>query len=571
MKIPARIDSMKLLLDDARCLIRMLPDKPCREAQMGKHISMTTRREILGALTERYRRTTRPEKTRIINEFMAITGYHRKHVIRLMRNHRYLDSPKVARVGRRVYNDAVREALITVWEAADRICSKRLKVVIPGFVENMERNGHLSLDPIVREKLGTVSVSTIDRLLAPVRDKANGSRRRRRRQNSLIKARVPIRTFSDWDNEPPGYCEADFVAHNGGVSTGACVHTLVVTDVASGWTEGLPLVSRQQELVVEALEVLRAQMPMKLLGLDTDNDSAFMNETVFNYCLANDITFTRSRAYRKNDQAWIEQKNGSVVRRLVGYGRFVGIVAAHTLGRLYQLSRLYVNFFQPSFKLRSKTREGTKITKRYFKPATPCDRLLYSEEVSTATKDRLQEQRRALDPVRLLHGIREIQGTLVALAKPPGSEYGDVPASQSIDAFLEKLPYLWRDGEARPTHRSKPVSPRTWRTRIDPFKGVWPTVLGWLQDEPDATAKEIFERLSQKYPDAFQPGQLRTLQRRVREWRQAMARELIYAGAAKEGEPEQMGHVAASEEQGTVPLARMGTLSGVPLYVGEAD
>jgi hypothetical protein len=497
---------------------------------MKRRVSMVTRNEILRALADRYRNAKRLEKTRVLDELVAITGYHRKHAIRLLGGRAYVGPSETTRVGRRIYDDAVKEALIVMWEAADRICGRRLKVVIPSFVENMERHGHLCLDPVVRDKLLSVSAATIDRLLAPVRARGRGRRKRRRRPNALLKRQIPVRTFSDWHNEPPGFCEADFVAHNGGVIAGSCVHSLVATDVSSGWTECLPLVVRQQALVVEALEVLQARLPFPLLGLDTDNDGAFMNESVFDFCRGHQIELTRSREYRKNDQAWIEQKNGSVVRRLVGYGRFTGIVATHTLGRLYQLSRLYVNFFQPSFKLRSKTREGAKVRKTYFKPATPCDRLLNSKDVSEPIKENLREQRRALDPVRLLHGIRELQATLCALAKSPGSEHGEVPASQSLDTFLAALPQLWRDGEARPTHRTKRASPRTWRTRADPFKDVWPEMLGRLQDEPDATAKELFERLRRDHPGDFQPGQLRTLQRRVREWRHAMARELIYAG-----------------------------------------
>jgi hypothetical protein len=193
-----------------------------------------------------------------------------------------------------------------------------------------------------------------------------------------------------------------------------------------------------------------------------------------------------------------------------------------------------VNFFQPSFKLRSKTREGAKVTKTYFKPATPCERLLESNRVSDTVKKSLREQRSGLDPVRLLHGIRELQGTLCALAKQPGFDHGEIPASQSLDAFLAALPRMWRDGEARPTHKRKSGRPHTWRTREDPFKDVWPKVLGWLQDEPESAAKDLFERLLIDHPGNFKPGQLRTLQRRVRDWRGAMAMELIYAGT---GEP----------------------------------
>ena len=497
-----------------------------------RQISMKTRREILHALARRYHRATREEKTRTIDEVVAITGYHRKHVIRLLSCDRLeaIAGSERRDVGRRVYDEAVREALILIWEAADRICGRRLKAVIPSFVECMQRNGHMTLDPVVREKIFAISAATIDRLLKPIRAEAGDRRKRRGRYDRRLKKQVRIRTFSDWKDVSPGYCEADFVAHNGGVIAGSCVHSYVITDVFSGWVEVLPLVARQQGLVVEAIERLREQLPIELLGLNTDNDSAFMNETLIDHCKSTGIVLTRSRAYRKNDQAWIEQKNGSVVRRLVGYSRFTGLVATHTLGRLYQLSRLYVNFFQPSFKLRSKMRNGSKVTKTYFKPATPCDRLLSEESVPEAVKERLREDRSKLDPVRLLHGIRELQEALVTLASPADH----IHVSQDLETFLATLPRLWRSGEARPTHRTKARKPHTWRTRPDDFKDVWSKILGWLQDNPEVTAKELFERLQKEYPDTFKPGQLRTLQRRVRAWRQAMARELIYVGLGEE-------------------------------------
>ena len=342
-----------------------------------------------------------------------------------------------------------------------------------------------------------------------------------------------MRTFSDWNNEPPEFCEADFVAHNGGENSGSCVYSFVVTDIASGWTECLPLMARQEALVVEALEVLRSLLPFPLLGLDFDNDNTLINESVLAYCRTHGIKVTRSREYRKNDQAWIEQKNGAVVRRLVGHGRFSGVVATHTLGRLYQLSRLYVNFFQPSQKLQAKIRKGTKVTKIYLAPATPYQRVLDSSRVSEAVKEKLREQWCSLDPVRLLHDIRELQAALRALVKSSGSEYGEVSASQNLEKFLASLPRLWRNGDARPTHRIKPASSRYWRMRTNPFKDVWPEVLAWLQDGPDTTAKDLFARLRHDHPDHFYPGQLRTLQRQVREWRQAMARELIYVEVEK--------------------------------------
>ena len=165
--------------------------------------------------------------------------------------------------------------------------------------------------------------------------------------------------------------EADLVAHCGGSMAGSVVHTLVLTDIATGWTECVALVARDQSLIVEAIEQTRRRLPFRLRGFDTDNDCAFINQTVLSYCRQAQLEFTRSRAYRKNDQAWVEQKNGAIVRKLTGYGRLSGIGGAEKLAKLYEFSRLYVNCFQPSFKLKSKTRTGARVSKRYHAPVTP--------------------------------------------------------------------------------------------------------------------------------------------------------------------------------------------------------
>jgi hypothetical protein len=183
------------------------------------------------------------------------------------------------------------------------------------------------------------------------------------------------------------------------------------------------------------------------------------------------------------------------------------------------------------FKLRSKSREGAKVKKSYHPPATPCARLLAPASVTEAVKEELRAERDCLDPLELLHRIREAQAAVAAL----GSEGCGGPGRESREQLLAKLPELWREGEARPTHRQGPARPRTWRTRKDPFEGVWPEVLWWLQEDPEATAKALFERLGRAYPGRFPAGQLRTLQRRIREWRRVMARELAYACVGGQG------------------------------------
>ena len=341
-------------------------------------------------------------------------------------------------------------------------------------------------------------------------------------------SRVPVRTFTDWNQPGLGYLEIDLVAHGGGIVTGAFIHSLVVTDVSSGWTEAVPLLAREQSLVVEGLEAISSVFPVPVRGIDSDNDSVFINETLVQYCVDRDIEFTRSRAYRKNDQAWIEQKNGSVIRRFVGHERHSGPAAGQTLANLYGAVRLYVNYFQTSFQLLTKSRNGGSVTRRYSKPATPCGRLLDRDDVSDDTKLRLRTSRAELDPVSLLHSIRDSQSALAAVSSP---ESGEIPDGESLEDFLSQLPDVWRRGEVRPTHARRARGPRTWRTRPDPFEGVWCEILDWLQQQPDTTAADLLERLMSRYPGRYSRSQLRTLQRRVRQWRGVIAKNLVHASA----------------------------------------
>jgi Integrase core domain len=488
---------------------------------MKRPLSLETRRELSAAIAERYRAADRRSKKTILDEFIKVTGYHRKHAIRTMNGKEV--ALKKNPGGKRIHQSAVDEALIVLWEAADRICGKRLKALLPTLVEAMERHDHLCLDETIRERLLSLSAATIDRRLQQVRVQASGARRKKRPLNRVRKL-VAVKTFADWEQARPGFMEVDLVTHCGTRASGSFVHTLVLTDVASGWTECVALPVREQSLIVEAITAVGARLPFPLLGLDTDNDSVFMNDTLWDYCRQKGLELTRCRAYRKNDQAWVEQKNGAVVRKLIGYGRLEGLAATAALRRLYEASRLYVNFFQPSFKLKSKEREGAKVRKHYKSPETPFRRLMQRDDVAEKTKQQLEEQFQKLDPVLLLKHIRDAQAAVMALSQnitPP-------PLSEDMQKFVKSLATAWNSGEVRPTHRREPQPGRYWRTRKDPFAEVWPVLLGWLEERPDIEAKEMLKRLQASGYGSYSDGQLRTLQRRVREWRTRMARELIY-------------------------------------------
>ena len=492
---------------------------------MRKEMSAAGRGELLRAIAERYKAATRAERRTILDEFVSVTGYHRKHAIRVLGT---IDTKvlSVRRTRLRLYDEAVREALVVLWEASDRLCGKRLKPLVPVLLEALQRHGHLLLDEDVHKQVLAVSAATIDRLLAPTRLAVHG--RRRVNAKPAVRRSVPVRTFSDWNEPPPGFMEADLVAHSGESMAGSFVHTLVLTDIASEWTECVAIPVREAAVVVDTVTKLRPLLPFRLIGLDTDNGSEFVNETMVPYCRAAGIEFTRSRPYRKNDQAWVEQKNGAVVRRLVGYHRLEGLAAVEGLNRLYAASRLFVNFFQPSFKLASKTRVGAHVTKRYHPPATPCARLLSSEAIPESTKERLRAVLSTLDPLCLLDEVRSMQRHVANLAAG-GTPHVVSTNDASLERLLQGLATAWLNGEVRPTHQSQPKPARDWRTREDPFASVWPRILGWLEAEPDRTAKELLRRL-QREGGHFADGQIRTLQRRVKEWRRTAVRRLIFPG-----------------------------------------
>ena len=495
---------------------------------------MTTRKELVEAVRTRYESANRIEKGKILDEFAALAGYHRKHAIRALKADVKERSDERQRT--RVYSEAVIQALVVLWEAGDRVCGKRLKVLIPILLSSMEQFGHPTPNAEIQAKLLTISAATIDRHLAPIRAKIDGNGRRRIGVGSAIRRSVPVRTFADWNEPPPGFFEVDMVEHCGGRKhDGNFVHTLTMTDIASGWTECVAMPVRNQLLVVEGFAKVAAVLPFPMLGVDTDNDSAFMNEMVFAYCKAKGLEQTRSRAYKKNDQAWVEQKNGSVVRRLVGYGKLSGMQATRELALLYEASRLYINFFQPSFKLKSKVRDGARVCKKYHVPMTPCDRLLAIPILSTQTKNALHEQFRLTDPVRLLETIRSCQKRLAGLSIEPGVVLPNVRHVSDLSGFLQSLSDAWIEGEARPTHRKSAVKPHWWRSRIDPFEHVWPQVVQWLEADRSLNAKNLLTRLSQAAPDAY-PGTatLRTLQRRIKLWRAEQVKIMIFGPQAAE-------------------------------------
>ncbi len=499
---------------------------------MVRRISMAGRTELLEAVSTRYGGATRSERSRILDEFTAVTGYHRKHAIRLLsgrgdleRVEPHTDNQDQAEARRCRYGPEVRDALIQLWEVADRVCSKRLQPMIAVLLPALERHGRVTLDEAT---LLEVSAATIDRLLSGVRLAAGSGRRRPAGFGSAVRRSVPIRTFNDWGNPVPGWVEVDFVAHGGTTVSGAFVQTMVLTDVATGWTECIPIVVREAEMVVHALDRARELFPFPLRGMDFDNDSLFMNDLVVGWCRTEGLEVTRSRAYRKNDQAWVEQKNGAIVRRLVGYGRFEGVLAGESLGRLYASARLHGNLFQPSFKLREKRREGARVIKCYYAPEPPVMRALTHAAVSKADKSRLRAMLADADPVLLLAGIRASQTELGKRVDERGMAAGraETPAPLDLALFTASLKVAWEAGEQRPTHRRRYVRVKPI-VRPSMLDAVRDQLLTWLEAQPALTAVAALERLRALDPDRFSVDHLRTVQRFMKVRRLTMAREVL--------------------------------------------
>jgi hypothetical protein len=289
------------------------------------------------------------------------------------------------------------------------------------------------------------------------------------------------------------------------------------------------LLVREQKLLSEVLAELRKLLPFNLLGLDTDNDSVFMNETIRDYCQATGVVFTRCRPYRKNDQAFVEQKNGAVVRRVVGYRRLEGLKAATALAQLYATVRLFVNFFQPSFKLAEKERDGARVRKRYHPPATPCQRLLADPRTPEEVRIRMRALHATLDPVRLLSDMRTAQQQLVDIADRPFVPTSVSTCAPPIEEFLAGLRMAWKAGEVRPTARPKPKQKRG-RRRPDPLAKVTVQLHAWFIAEPWRTGRELLERLQAEYPGTYSDGLLRTLQRRLKIWRSEVAHTMVFGG-----------------------------------------
>jgi hypothetical protein len=283
-------------------------------------------------------------------------------------------------------------------------------------VKVLERCGEINMTAETKTLLLRMSRSTIDRCLGPARfEHPHGLSTTK--PGTLLKKAIPVRTYTPWDEDKPGFLEIDLVAHCGNTVVGQYINTLTCVDLSTGWVECLAVRQRTQQAVFEAIQSMRTRLPFPLLGIDSDNGSEFINGLLYNYCLKEQITFTRSRPYRKNDQAHVEQKNWSIVRRLIGYDRFETETEQNLLENIYENLRLYTNFFQPVLKLVSKERVDKKLIKRYDQAATPFQRILADKDIPIEAKAPLMNMYIQLNPVRLRTSIDALVAKLWKISK----------------------------------------------------------------------------------------------------------------------------------------------------------
>lgn len=384
-----------------------------------------SRKELVKSLRQKYRCSDLNSKTEIIDSVMQATGYSRKHVISLFN---LKSTQKIKRKARKkALSQEAFDALVFMWEVFHRICGKRLKPQLDDLLANLEWNGHLHLSQQAKAELLSISAASIDRYLQ--KEKAKGRRSpSHTKKGSLVKNKVPIRTFSEWKDVKPGFFEIDTVSHANSDVTSGFISTLNMTDIATCWTTPIAIPSKEASEVIAALEKAVTMLPFPLLGLDFDNGGEFLNSELIAWCEKNKVTYTRSRSYKKNDQAWIEQKNRSVVRKEVVKGR-LEIQALKKLERLYDLLNLFVNFFQPSQKLLTKKRNGAKVYKKHDIAQTPHQRVLNNKFISKEAKAKLLKRYQELDAYSLHLELNELQKELKTLL---------VNAPSQIQAVLNK-------------------------------------------------------------------------------------------------------------------------------------
>ncbi|MDV6237506.1 DDE-type integrase/transposase/recombinase [Leptospira ellisii] len=382
-------------------------------------LNLRERQMVTKIFKERYRWAFKKEKTLILNEFVEVTGYHRCYARTLLRGiNEKKPTLKKPRKKPPIYDDEVRKALEFIWEVLDRICSRRMKAAIPEILKQIEHLQNYPLKKYTKSKLLSISPSTIDRLLKPIRFKFRGRGTSTTRQPRFLIDKIPIKTFGEWKDSTPGFTQVDLIAHNGGNVYGGFFSTLCATDVCTGWTVCILVKNKTEFQMLKAFSNLRKAFPFPLLGFHSDNGSEFINDTILRFAVKYRLTFTRGRPHKKNDNPHIEQKNYSVVRRNTGYLRLDKPEHAEHVKALYSHLNLYNNFFLPIMILIEKHRIGSKGIRKYDEPKSPYRRVLERKEISKITKKELNSLYESLNIFELKEKINHLQSQIVRSAAP---------------------------------------------------------------------------------------------------------------------------------------------------------
>ena len=361
-------------------------------------------RKFLGELQKRYRKALKPERIVILNEFTKTTGYDRQYAGKLLRE-KYRYVTKRIHRPHRIYTKEDAGILEQICDLLGWISSKRMKPSLRLALDGLIKAGKVMIAKEDRDRLVKISPATIDRLLNKYHKRPKIRGRSYTKPGTLLKTQIPIRTFSEWSENKVGFCEIDLCGHDGGLVKGDFAWTLNFVDVKSAWTEQAAVFNKAQVHVFAGIKRIRDRLPFPLLGIDSDSGGEFINDQLYRYSVTEKITFTRGRPGKKNDNAYVEQKNDSIVRTWVGYGRFNTQTQVDILNELYELLRLYTNFFLPVMKLKQKVRIGSKIRKIHDRPTTPYQRILRAKDVSAVIKNKLKLKYQSLNLVELKEKI----------------------------------------------------------------------------------------------------------------------------------------------------------------------
>jgi hypothetical protein len=376
----------------------------------------TSMHEYLRDLREEYQMAPRKQKTRLLDEAVRRTALARKVVIRKLGHPATLaPRPRRQRPRQRRYDKAVAARLAELWELFDHPRGQRLAPLLREQIPRLRARGEWSCPEEIAAKLLRISPKTIDRLLAGERQRLRLPRYRHAQQRRLLLAQIPIKVATDWDRSVIGNMQFDYVAHCGQSTAGSFLWTISMVDIASGWWEGEVIADRTQVATRHALHRIRRRLPFRLRELHPDNDRAILNQLLIDYCRQHQIALSRSRPLKKNDNCWVEQKNRTHVRQVLGHHRFSGEWQRRLIADLYWAWTQWRNFFQPVMRLQEKTRIGGKVHRRYDQTATPYRRLLGSGQLSLEAQRNLERQYDSLSPAKLMQIIREKQRQLSAL------------------------------------------------------------------------------------------------------------------------------------------------------------